>query len=270
MAHLFYGAAIGLLLYYLTKGRFSSNHVIIITVNSYIGPDLAWLIRGVVHLFPFPGWEQLGNELGSFFHDPFRFMLLALLLAVIYSYLTKLGIEKGGKIGIHIHTEKGRPLKYLDCYQVIVAGGLSHFLLDYLFHPNTDWYVWVMGTGDWLSYPAEQWYLMLPVIGTAIIVICFAVAFLIILSKAVKDTKFDKFIFKVLVFAVFVVAMSAYLLFWMFFGPTQSSYPAVSEEADYGIFVFFSIFIFVPLALCINSYERFGQDNKYINWIYKF
>lgn len=256
-SHIFYGAALGLLLYFLTKGRFSGRHIIILTINSYIGPDLGLAIGSLIGVFP--GGEGFEDAAKSFLHDPFGFLVLAAGLAVIYTLLTRLGIRKGGPLGTSFYWHNdGRRLYYFDCFQVIAAGGFSHFLLDNLFHPGTNWYLWVIGTGDWAEY--TDWMLLAPVLGTFAIGIIFLGFYMILFSSVVQNSKYIALKFKILTVIGFAVSVSVYILFFMLFGPTHSGYPAVAEEADLGIIIFLSIFLFLPLILCINSYQRYGSQ----------
>ncbi|MBD3227916.1 MAG: hypothetical protein GF329_06980 [Candidatus Lokiarchaeota archaeon] len=166
---------------------------------------------------PFTGAEEIGEAVGRFFHDPFGFMVLAVLVALIWTYLTKYSIKKGGLIGIKSVWRKERSIKYFDCYQIIVAGGFSHFLLDYLFHPNTNWYEWVMSTGDWIHGESNPGPSQLPMIGTFAIGIIWIVFMMIIYSPAVKNTLFEKLYMKILSVVGFALSVSIYILFFIIY-----------------------------------------------------
>ncbi|MHA1265355.1 MAG: hypothetical protein ACTSRS_08995 [Candidatus Helarchaeota archaeon] len=264
-SHIFFGAVIGLFLYYLTKGRFSGKHVIIFTVNNYMGPDLAHLLKYMFN--PIPG----GYDFGNWFHDPFNFMLLAFVLAALWTFLTRFSIKGKGPLRTHFYFLDKRTISYFDCWQLIVAGGFSHFFLDFLFHPNTKWYTWILSTGDWIDYELHPDYpvpLMLPILGTFAIGITFLLLYMNFFSSAVRETKYDALKYKILVIIGFTLSVSIYMLCFIFFGPTHSAYPVVGEEADLGIFIFLSIFLFLPIVLCINSYAHFGSQYKFIRWLY--
>ena len=238
--------------------------MIIFTINNYIGPDIVIIIGKIIELIT--GNESYGDLFIETFHDPFMFIIIALILAIIYTFLTKLGIRRGGILGIEFYILKGRTLKYFDCFQIILAGGFSHFFLDNLFHPNTNWYVWVMSTGDWIKYDNPS--LMIPILGTIAIGFGWVFLYIISFSSVVKNSKYNKVRYKILIIIGFTISISLYIIYFMIFGPTHSGYPAVGEEADLGIFVFISIFLILPIILCINSYEHFGNNISIIRKLY--
>jgi hypothetical protein len=103
--HIFAGLVVGLLLYQVSRKRFTPYHVMLISIQSIIGPDLGWL-------FP-------DATMALFFHSAFGFAVWAFVIAIPFSIVGRALAD---------------PMRYSDAYKLTLAGGITHFCIDGLGH----------------------------------------------------------------------------------------------------------------------------------------
>ncbi len=113
IAHLILGFGLGLCLYYLSNGKFSKNHVFILCLNNYLGPDVGWAIG-----------------IGSFTHTLVGYFFFAFILAIFYHYFTRFTITYESIKKIEIIDLERPKLAYINTYFLVLAGGVMHNYLD--------------------------------------------------------------------------------------------------------------------------------------------
>jgi len=123
--HVFYGLCLLIPIFYYTRNKFNYKVAFIFFANGLYGPDIVWLF------FDTP------------FHSILGFAILALPLALVYSYASRFALKR---------SDKGFPLKFVDeeisevkwknAYILTVAGGISHFFIDQFFHFEESMWIW--------------------------------------------------------------------------------------------------------------------------------
>ncbi|PKI59150.1 uncharacterized protein LOC116189020 [Punica granatum] len=247
-AHLMYGMGSGVALTTVSNGRFTPHHTLTYTINTFFGPDTGsfseWLGSVLADLGL--GSGSLGSFLANAVHHPFYYVLiLGLPLCVLYSWASKVLIQKGV-----LDSVSGVPLTKWQSFLLVAAGSLSHFFLDHLFEENgqSSTYLWILSTGWWKTRAPIN-----PdaVIVTGFLCICLICGFVYInrvkshnsiRRKSYQSTKL------ILVIASLYCLWCVTQIYWV--DPRR---PAVGEEADLGVLVFLATYFFLPHGLCILS-----------------
>lgn len=243
-AHLVYGLGVGLILMYFSNYKFSSRFVIIFTINCWLGPDFGAIIWATTYHIS-TNWSELCLLL---FHNPYTFPIVwAPLLAFIWSKLSRLDIRKiSGKNKVVKDPSLGLLLQ--QCYLLVVAGGFSHFFLDYLFdaagHGRT--FLWVINTGYW----EEEAYYDFSVIIVILLVAALIIGYFWINNEANTNSNIVKLKKTIFLFLLFILFYELFLGIRLRMGEA-----ALGEEADFGVIIFISGFIFLPLLLCALALE---------------
>ncbi len=253
VTHLVFGFGFGLIILYLTNNRFDLRRVLIFGTNNYIGPDLRVLILGLFLLFGFP--EDNANWLSIVLvHSAYGWPLFSLVVALIYYYFSHYTIEKTEKFIPTLIRLKEPAMSYLDCYKLTLAGGLFHFHLDWLFHPNTPEYTAIMSTGNF-EQPFQPWTappIHWSMLFTGIIMLSFGYLMLWIFAMKNWSQK-EKFINAVKLNILYAIFYLVWLGAWLLV--TGDPLP-VGEESDFGQIIFYGIVFFFPLILVATSFER--------------
>ena len=113
IAHLFLGAVVGISLFYISDGKFSKTHALILMLNNYFGPDAGYVVG-----------------LGNYTHSYLFWPLFAMLLTFFYHYFTKFTIKIDKIREIELIELKDYKLTFLNTYFVVIAGGFMHCYLD--------------------------------------------------------------------------------------------------------------------------------------------
>ncbi|MHA1379925.1 MAG: hypothetical protein ACTSRG_16265 [Candidatus Helarchaeota archaeon] len=252
LTHLVFGFGLGLIILYLTNYRFNFRRVLILGVNNYIGPDLRVLVLGLLLIF-LP--ENVAYDISYYLiHTAYGWPVFSLLIALIYYFFSRYSIEKTEQFWPNIIKLEKPAISYLDCYKLTLAGGLFHFHLDWLFHPNTWQYVAIMSTGNFelpfqpWTKPPIHWSMLL----TGIIMLSFGYFFLWIYSMKKWDKR-KKFIKSVSLFIGYAIIYLIWLGAWIL--ATGEPLP-VGEESDFGQIIFYAITFFFPLIFVATSFER--------------
>ncbi len=255
ITHSMIGGAIALLLYTLTyenleKGgkTFQKEHVIILALNSFIGPDYSKFLS------PFFGreyWESTAyQQINGFSHSIIGWLILSFPFALLYYSLFRYTGQ--GK------REKNAPISYMHVLILIIAGGMNHFGMDMLdssvrvFPPIiskeyslsiTSFYTGSMlAEGDlWdtLSWFSTRYYLMLGIIFMIILIY-------MLNKKSLKAVWITAIAFSVIVFSL------------IYFIGSRS----VSYENDLGLFLYAMFAWIIPLYLCYASMEKNKANSK--------
>ena len=137
-------------------------------------------------------------------------------------------------------------LSKLKCYLLIVAGGYSHFLLDFLFDCNgyCSTYRWVISTGSWNDTAYFDVWIIIPALLTTAFIILF------LYFNNPPDPELNQKQLKKSGYLLFVYA----ILYLIYLGiRLRIGVPAIGEEADFGVVIFLTGFLFFPIFLCILS-----------------
>lgn len=216
-------------------------------VNTYFGPDLGAILWFSAVRY---NWGKAYEYLFlTFIHNPYMFAICcAPIYALVWREFSKIGIaKKEDSKRAKIIKRKEFGLKYYQCLLLIIAGGFSHFFFDYIFDANGmgTTFRWVIETGSWIDPQFDIWVI-------AIIPIC---ATLLIGYSAINNQRNQRSYSKKLIHS-FILLISVSIIYLIYLGIRLSlGLDAVGEEADFGVIIFSTIFIFIPLALCLFSME---------------
>jgi hypothetical protein len=218
--------------------------------NNYFGPDI-----GAVIWFLTKG---INNDLSYWilflFHNPYVFpFTLGLPLAYLWRKLTQLSMDTvdGKKKIVKI---KENQLSLEKCFMLVVAGGFSHFFIDYLFDGagRSKTFLWVINTGYWNDPYFDAW-IIIPII----LLIGFILIFLQINKNRNEATRYEEWKKSVILLIIYIVLFEIYLGVRISMG-----LPALGEEADFGVIIFLGVFLFFPLILCLLSTKDLWQYIK--------
>ncbi|MBD3213248.1 MAG: hypothetical protein GF311_11630 [Candidatus Lokiarchaeota archaeon] len=226
--HVFYGLCLLIPIFYYTRNKFNYKVAFIFFANMLYGPDIVWLF------FDTP------------FHSILGFAILALPLAMVYSYASRFALKR---------SEKGFPLKFVDeelsevkwrnAYILTVAGGISHFFIDQFFHFEESMWIWswpdISITYDqMLAWGGPLYHVFDPlmVIGEIIVVVTI-LASLYYFRKGYKET------FKAFVI-VSVVTFVIMLLGALGIGNLTAVF---GGERELAVMAFGLIYILIPLFM---------------------
>ncbi|XP_010271959.1 PREDICTED: uncharacterized protein LOC104607899 isoform X2 [Nelumbo nucifera] len=165
--HMMYTLGSGVGLMSVSNGRFSPHHCIVYAINAFLGPDLGSFSEWISSTLGVG--QKLGSLIMDAIHHPFYYILiLGLPLSLLYSWLSRVFLQKG-----FLDSFSGVPLNKRQCLLLLSAGSLSHFFLDHLFEENghSSTYSWILSTGWWKSRAAVN--------PDAVIVVGFLCTFLI-------------------------------------------------------------------------------------------
>jgi hypothetical protein len=170
-------------------------------------------------------------------HALLGFALWAILLSLFYSYLSRFSIAKTQRFFTIVDDGK-RDVSWKNAYLLCLAGGISHTLIDMLFHPghSIDLLAGVNITFDDILTWGEMSY------GLSEVLIIFAyvaiiATWLLIIYFLRKELK------KVLLFLLALIG-SVVLLFY------SLSYDLFGER-DISVVLFMFVFVFLPLFIVV-------------------
>lgn len=128
LGHIIYGFCVLIPILYFTKNDNSFNYKVafIFLANVMFGPDLVGM---------FAIWEL---------HSLIGFVILAIPLALFYSYSSRFSIIKSAKkfFPLKLEDDGVREVNWKNAYCLTVAGGISHLLMDHLFYPQLSMELW--------------------------------------------------------------------------------------------------------------------------------
>lgn len=220
IAHLIFGLFIVVPIMYIAKDRFNYKIAIIFVLNNWIGPDSYWPYR-------FIPLEM---------HAIISFVLWCIPLALFYSYLSRFSFKRKGHF-FEIIDDGKREVKWRNAYLLCIAGGISHTLIDSLFHLEQS-----INIFQDYGFPLQSvlWFGISPIKGLDTLIILgyvsmISVSLLIIyfLGKNLKN------ILTFLFSTIGLVFLSFFTLGGAVFG----------NELEISAILFMGIFIFVPLCL---------------------
>ncbi|MHA1339067.1 MAG: hypothetical protein ACTSRZ_03640 [Promethearchaeota archaeon] len=241
IAHALIGGGVAFLIYLIeyekqinTNPKFTKAHVIIFTINSFVGPDIGKM--GII----FGPISYLMNDI---IHNFIGWICFAFPLAILYFFIfNKFKLPKKRKPSI----------SFLHVYELIFAAGLIHFSLDVLdqsmpIFPNFDifpeWRISLEGlkTGYSISGILSQFY---PDFGFGeLFIICMFFLVVIIWTFYKKTLKIT-----IIVASVFIFTL---ICLFIFFGSALTHH-----ENDIGFTLYGVIFWIAPIFICYLSFEK--------------
>lgn len=251
VAHVLFGLGQSLFLMVATGGCFTARHGFVYTFNNFFGPD----IGSVSEFFLKSLWPSLGDFLIHHAHSLWGFPLLfAPFLALFHYWVLRFDLYRNASGSLRFASAGMSPLSLLQCYVLVVAGGLSHSFLEILFEDNgrTEMYQWILSTGYWerIENVLEPGTVL--VVGLSLSGLLFGYVY--IFSDAFRGSDDRRVRTAVLLLLTVTAVYLAFLcvkVYWI-----HPRGPAVGEEADLGVVVFLAIYVFAPLVLCLYSCGR--------------
>lgn len=244
IAHSLLGGAISLILYAFTRKsdkRFTNRMVILLSLNSFIGPDLLNITYTLV--------EDMGAlyNIHKIIHSIIGWPIWCLGIVWLFYYV------------INIKASDEDKLSLLQIYLILIAGGFFHFGMDLLTQS-----LWIFGipispwneatinlntflTGD--DYPEGPLHALMPWFSMGEMFII-GIAFLICMIYALMKDNLKLTIILSLLFLTTLL-----VCYWLFgsliFG----------EEEDIGITLFYGAFFIGPLLLCFASFQNYSVED---------
>lgn len=248
-AHLLYGFSVGILLSKATKGDFSPLCVCIYSLNNFLGPDLGtWGGWFEENFFELP---RIVSFVLENLHSIMGFVLVfSLPLAYAYSHVEPDAIFRKGQ------WEK---LTIYEAFNLVVAGGLSHFMLETLFEDggHTRLYKRIISTGNFDDPSKDDLPLsVICIVGS----ICLAVPILFVLSvrKSTRrsiENDLDKA-------TVRLISLTSIFLCYFALQKYILHRAPEGEEADLGVILFLGVFLILPLALCVQTAQQISRRRR--------
>lgn len=237
IAHLVMGAAIGLCLYYISEGRFSKTHCFTLFLNSYLGPDVGWVIG-----------------IGRYSHSLLFWPIFAFFLAYVYHYFTRFTIKIDGIRNIELIDLERYKLQYFNTFLLVLAAGIMHIYLDGVVNkggkfsvipeiiPVYEGLVWTYE--DFFLFGVEGVFPLYTLVSMFIgvsLIFGFIFLFVWFLKNNSKKTALIVFIY-IVVFIIFFYLVGSI---------------ATMFHLDGGALIFVGIFWVIPLMLCTMSVKDF-------------
>ena len=242
--HILFTLGYGTLFMYFTKGNFSALHCLVLTWNSFIGPDIGSFLRwSLIEVFP-----DIANIIMNWIHSSIGYILLvAPFMSIIFSKLSKIVIEL---IENNTNLKQMTFLSIWDCYLLSIAGCLFHFQIDHIFEENgrDKFYLWILSTGN---FDDPHNILTVP----SVFFVSLSTMFLVLGFSGIhlRYTKIPFIIKMKHTFLLFTVIIILYTIFLVISKYVLLYKAVVGEEADLGALVYIVIFHFLPILLCIKS-----------------
>ncbi len=254
-AHFFLGLSIGFILMWASDRRFTSRHLIVFSVNNYLGPDI-----GTLFWFFFGRSGGTSNLFGTIiiqiFHTPYGWSVVSLLYALLWVQFTRLDLEKAPEKALNMKWVKdsSAKLKYSQCYELCVAGGILHFFLDILTTSGAAEYEWYISTGTWGGKAYFTWF---AIIYFVIWVVTYFSLF-ILFSRAISMNDHNKLKWVVI---IVMISSSLYVII-LFYVLIALKLPAVGEESDAGAIPFFAFYLILPIIIAVHSSKTSSSSKK--------
>ena len=258
VTHSLVGGMIGFLFYIqsnyskdskYTKKHFGNAHLIILALNAFIGPDLGKIGLAIGTITESPLGYSIVFGINNWIHNIFGWFVFAIPLAFLYY-----AIFNGFK-------GQRKQIRLKSIYILMMGAGLLHFAMDTLdsnvrLFPNSpifpDYHLGIemLKTGytivDGPLAAIFPWFSMSELL-------LMGIFFLIVLIWAL----YNKSLKVVMIIAGIFVSLIIGIAF--LFGSQ-----VYQNENDLGFFIYAAIFWFIPLALCMLSYDFKYRVNENI------
>jgi len=231
--HIFFGLCLLIPILYYTRDKFNYKVAFIFLANNIYGPD-------IVYLFP-----------GTPFHSILGFLIIAIPLALFYSYCSRFSLIKSDKMFPLKFVDDGiREVNWKNSYCITAAGGFSHFFIDQFFHWEKEMNLWpgITFTQDemlaWSGY-AYHTFTPIMIIGD-FLVISTIILSLYFFKKGSKKT------------SMLLLIITGIALFLML-GVSTSIF---GGEREYAVIVAVLVYIFIPLSLLMYAARNISENPK--------
>lgn len=253
-AHFFFGLSLGLIFMSASKKRFSNRHLIVFSVNNYLGPDIGTIFwyffgrsNGTTNLFGF--W------ISQIFHTIYGWPLICVAYAWFWTWFSEWDLKRDTTKRLKVDWIKvpEYKLNYRKSYELCVAGGILHLFLDVLSTLGAKEYEWYINTGTWGGKAYITWFVLI----YFIMWLCAYIIIYGILSQALEVKENHK----IACSAFIVIVVSSIYAILLLYVQAFLGLPAVGEEADAGVIIFFGTYLFFPLILVLHS---FNDDQRIV------
>ncbi|MHA2391122.1 MAG: hypothetical protein ACXAEX_04060 [Promethearchaeota archaeon] len=226
--HVFYGLCLLIPILYYTRGKFNYKVAFIFFANNLYGPDIVFLF------------------IDTPFHSILGFAILAIPLALVYSYSSRFSLKKSpGKFPLKFEDEGISTVKWKNAFLLTIAGGVSHFFIDQFFHFEESMWIWswpdISITYDtMLNWGGPLYHVFDPlmVIGEIIVVISLLLS-IYYFRKGYKET-----------FKVFLLISSVTFIIMLLGAFGIGSLTAVfGGERELAVMLFGLVYILLPLFI---------------------
>jgi hypothetical protein len=230
IAHFFFGAMLGIILYFLSERRFSKHHVFIFCLNNYFGPDLGWALG-------------IGQQL----HTVVGWLIFSIILVAPNSYFTRFTPDFKRLELVDLGQNQ---ITFVRTYAVVAAGGILHNYLDAIINYGGVFFITpaIEGRMEAVTYSLHAlidiWresQLGITTPFAVIIGILFIIGFIYILAYVLQAHERRAALFLFLYIIPFVAC------FYMF-GDNLTQ-----NHADIGALIYISLYWLLPLSLCLFS-----------------
>jgi len=229
LGHIIYGFCVLIPILYFTKNDNSFNYKVafIFLANTMFGPDLIGM---------FGIWEL---------HSLIGFAIIAIPLALVYSYSSRFSLIKSEKTFFPLKLEDDgvREVNWKNAYCLTVAGGISHLLMDHLFYPQLSMELWAgiyisqMNLMTWFGTHVQAVTLLYVV--ENVVLVSIIILSLYTFKKGYKSTS-----------QLFLIYIGLIIGFVMVSQATK----------EFGVIVFCVVYFLLPLFLLMYA-ARDVQDN---------
>lgn len=124
LGHFIIGLAILIPIIYYTDGKFNNKVAAIFLINNWIGPDAG------------QAYKFLEDLTGIDFHWYLPFLILALPMALFFSYFSRFSLKKTERF-FSIIDDGRREVNWKNAYLLCVSGGALHTIADAIFRHRT-------------------------------------------------------------------------------------------------------------------------------------
>ncbi len=271
-AHILFALGLAFFANRVSEGKFTTKHALVLSFNSFVGPDL-------MNFIPYT------SQLYYFLHDSIGWLLVAIPLALAWHILV-VDVEWTGFKPRRVSTDspKKHVMTRAQVWLLVVAGGLLHQFLDNIAHPsyisygsnpNEPWGVLWFGDNLFLGisdiwrfglFP-EETYLGTYIFSYGICGIFFLLGFLFYAHRGNRELL--KFLMAAML--VYLIPLAIAQAVPATIDPTKgSSFYLIGGEADLGTMIYILGWLFLPLAFLYYSYRPFPSRQRISTFLKEF
>jgi hypothetical protein len=231
--HIFFGLCLLIPILYYTRDKFNYKVALIFLANNIYGPDIVFLF------------------IGTPFHSILGFLIIAIPLALFYSYFSRFSLIKSDKKFPLKFVDDGiREVNWKNSYCITAAGGFSHFFIDQFFHWEKEMTLWpgiTFTQDDMLAWSGSAYHTLSPLILIGdVFIISTIILSLYFFKKGYKNT------FK---FFLIITGIAIFLMLGI-------STTVFTGEREYAVIVAIFMYIFLPLFLLMYAARDISEHPK--------